>query len=320
MLSRIFPDRFVPVLLATVILASLLPVRGSQVGFASSLATSSVVMLFFLHGVCLPREEILRALANWRLHGAIFLFCFGVMPIAGLAISHIFASVLPPLLALGLLYIGVLPSTVQSATTATSMAGGNVAAAVVAAALVNLAGMLLSPMIFGVLVGSGGGFSFSGDMVLRIILMLLLPFVAGQMAQRWLRPWALRHKNLTVQLDRSAIAISVYVALSGAVVAGLWRTLSFMNLVWLVLALTLMLAISFGGSRIAGRLSGFDRRDAITMLFAGAQKSVAVGAPMAAILFPSAKAGAIILPLIGFHIAQLVLSAWMAAAIRAKGS
>jgi solute carrier family 10 (sodium/bile acid cotransporter), member 7 len=320
MLIRIFPDRFVPVLLLTVVLASLLPVRGEQVGFASALATASVVLLFFLHGVRLPREEIVRALSNWRLHGAIFLFCFGVMPLAALAISHLFVSVLPPLLTLGLLYIGVLPSTVQSATTATSMAGGNVAAAVVAASLVNLAGMLLSPMLFALMAGSGSGFAFSGSMVLRIISMLLLPFFVGQMAHRWLRPWALRHKSLTVQLDRSAIAISVYVALSGAVVAGLWRSLSLMNAVWLVLALALMLVISFGGSWISGKISGFDRREAITLLFAGAQKSVAVGAPMAAILFPSAKAGAIILPLIGFHIAQLVVSAWVAASIRSKGS
>ncbi len=320
MLQRIFPDRFVPVLLATVLLATLLPVKGTMVPFAGGVATGAVVLLFLLHGIRLPREEVLGALANWRLHGAIFIFCFGAMPLAGFLTAKAFAPVLPSLLATGLLYLSILPSTVQSATTASSMAGGNVAASVIAAALVNLVGMVLSPLLFAFFAGGSGGFAMSGDMVMRIISMLLIPFIFGQMLQRWLRPWAMRHKEMTVQLDRSAIAISVYVALSGAVVAGLWSTLSVATLAWLTLAVVILLAVSFGGSLALGRALKLAKPDAISLLFSGAQKSVAVGAPMAAILFPPATAGAILLPLIGFHIAQLVISAWWAAAIRAKGS
>ncbi len=319
-MSWLFPDRFVPILLATVVLAAVFPVSGAAVPIAAGIATGAVILLFFLHGVRLPRNEVLRALSNWRLHGAIFLFCFGIMPIAGALVSFAFAPVLPPLLALGLVYLGILPSTVQSATTASSMAGGNVAASVVAAALINLAGMLLSPALFGLIAGGQGGFAFSSDMVLRILSMLLLPFVAGQIAQRWLRDWAMRHKSLTVQLDRSAITIAVYVALSGAVVAGLWRTLSIGHVAWLSVALLLLLCVSFGGAWALGRIIELERAEAITLLFAGAQKSVAVGAPMAAILFPPAQAGAILLPLIAFHISQLVLSAWMASWLRSNTS
>jgi solute carrier family 10 (sodium/bile acid cotransporter), member 7 len=317
MIARIFPDRFVPILLATVILATVLPVRGMAVPFASGVATGAVVLLFFMNGIRLPRDEVLKALVNWRLHGAIFAFCFGVMPIAAIATSYAFAPVLPPLLTLGLIYLGILPSTVQSATTASSLAGGNVAASVVAAALINLAGMLLSPALFGMIVGGQGGFAFSSVMLLRIISMLLLPFIAGQIAQKWLRDWALRHKSITVQLDRSAIAIAVYVALSGAVVAGLWQTLSASHVLWLLLALSILLSVSFGGAWALGRMINYPRPEAITLLFAGAQKSVAVGAPMAAILFPAAQAGAILLPLIAFHVAQLVISAWLASWMRA---
>ena len=119
-----------------------------------------------------------------------------------------------------------------------------------------------------------------------------------------------------MQLDRSAITIAVYVALSGAVVAGLWRTLSMGHVAWLSFALALLLCVSFGGAWALGRMMRLARAEAITLLFAGAQKSVAMGAPMAAILFPPAQAGAILLPLIAFHIAQLVLSAWLASWLR----
>ncbi len=45
MLARIFPDRFVPVLLATILLASLLPVRGSAVPIAQGASTAAIVFL-----------------------------------------------------------------------------------------------------------------------------------------------------------------------------------------------------------------------------------------------------------------------------------
>ena len=57
MLARLFPDRFVPVLFATILLASLLPVRGGAVPIAQGVSTAAIVFLFFLNGVRLPRDE-----------------------------------------------------------------------------------------------------------------------------------------------------------------------------------------------------------------------------------------------------------------------
>lgn len=313
MLGRIFPDPFIPVLLAVVLLAAVLPVSGAALPLAMALSTIAIVLLFFLHGLRLPREDVRRALAHWRLNGAAFLFCFGVMPLAGFAASLAFAPLLPPVLALGLVYLGVLPSTVQSATTASNMAGGNVAASVIMAALLNLAGILLSPLLFSLLADARGEFVLTGAMLMRILGMLLLPFAAGQIMQPWLRPWALRRRALTVLMDRTAIAIAVYVALSGAVAAGLWAQLGADQLAALAAALALLLIIAFGGAWALGRVLHLPRADGISLFFAGAQKSVAVGAPMATILFPPAMAGTLLLPLISFHIIQLIISAWIAA-------
>ena len=62
-----------------------------------------------------------------------------------------------------------------------------------------------------------------------------------------------------------------------------------------------------------GRAMGLSQQDRITMLFSGAQKSLATGAPMARILFPAAQAGMIVLPIMLYHQLQLTLSAWIAA-------
>ena len=126
MLARLFPDRFAPVLLATIVVASLLPVRGDAVPVAQGISTAAIVLLFFLNGVRLPRHEVLHGIRNWKLQGGAFAFCFGAMALAGLGAQALTAPLLPPTLALGFLFLGILPSTVQSATAASSMAGGNV--------------------------------------------------------------------------------------------------------------------------------------------------------------------------------------------------
>lgn len=315
MLARIFPDRFVPLLLGTILLASLLPVRGAAVPIAEAISTAAIVLLFFLNGVRLPRNEVLHGISNWKLQGAAFFFCFGAMALLGLAAQAALAPWLPATLALGFLFLGILPSTVQSATAASSMAGGNVAASVVAAALLNLSGVALSPLLFALLAGSAG--EIHGAAVLRIVSILLLPFALGQLVQRWLRPWMLAHRGLATFMDRTAIAIAVYVAFSAAVVAGIWALLDGREIAIVLAVTAIMLALSFGGAWLLGSLLRLARPDRITLLFSGAQKSIAVGAPLAATLFPPAIAGMVLVPILVYHMAQLILSAWIAPALKA---
>ncbi|SNS70222.1 bile acid:sodium symporter family protein [Sphingopyxis indica] len=313
MLARLFPDRFVPVLLATILLASLLPVRGAAVPVAQGISTAAIVLLFFLNGVRLPRDEVLHGIRNWKLQGGAFAFCFGAMALLGACAHALAALFLPATLALGFLFLGILPSTVQSATAASSMAGGNVAASVVAAALLNLAGVILSPLLFALLAGSAG--EIHGAAALRIVAILLLPFIAGQLVQRWLRPWVVAHRGLATLMDRSAIATAVYVAFSAAVVGGIWHLLDAREIAIVFGAVAILLALAFGGAWMLGRLLALARADRITLLFSGAQKSLAVGAPLAATLFPSATAGMVLLPILVYHMAQLILSAWIAPAL-----
>ena len=314
MLARIFPDRFVPVLLATILIASLLPVRGAAVPVAQAVSTAAIVLLFFLNGVRLPRDEVLHGIRNWRLQGGNLLFCFGVMALLGLAAQATTAPLLPATLALGFLFLGILPSTVQSATASSGMAGGNVAASVVAAALLNLTGVVASPLLFAALAGSAE--EISGAAALRIVAILLLPFLAGQAVQRWLRPRVIAHRGAATLMDRTSIAIAVYVAFSAAVVGGIRDQLDAREIGIVLAAVAALLALAFGGAWTLGRLLRLARPERITLLFSGAQKSIAVGAPLAATLFAPAIAGMVLVPILVYHMAQLILSAWIAPALR----
>jgi sodium/bile acid cotransporter 7 len=116
-----------------------------------------------------------------------------------------------------------------------------------------------------------------------------------------------------VWLDRSVIGLAVYVAFSGAVEQGLARMFAPADWAVLVALVPVLLALALGAAWTLGGLLGLPRADRITFLFAGSQKSVATGAPLAAILFPPAAAGFVIAPLLLYHLAQLVLAAPLAA-------
>lgn len=316
MIARLFPDRFVLILLTTIALASLWPVHGRTVGLAQGAATAAVVLLFFLNGIRLPREQVLAAAQSQRLMIAAIAFCFGAMPIVGLALQWASAPFLPPLVALGFLYCGILPSTVQSATAATSLAGGDVAASVVLAAVLNLIGVALSPLLFAW--AGGGAVQIDGAAALRIVMILLIPFAAGQLVQRWLRPAAMARPGLVRTLDRSAIAIAVYVAFSAAVVGGLWGQLSGAELSVIAAGIAVMLVAGYGGAWMLGGALGLPLAQRASLFFAGAQKSVAVGAPLAAALFAPAAAGMVLVVILGYHMAQLMVAAWLAAWLAKK--
>ena len=239
-------------------------------------------------------------------------FSFVVMPLAGLALAKGAGWMLPAALATGLVYCAMLPSTVQSAISYSSMGGGNVAASVVGAAVSNLLGIILTPALVALVLGAASGVAIGSDTIVRIATMLLLPFALGQMAQGWLGSWALRQKAMLSFFDRLVILIAVYVAFAGAVNSGSLSALDLGTMAALCALLGLLLAFAFAGAWCLGGVIGLDRADRISLVFAGAQKSIATGAPMAAILF-GASAGLIVLPAIIYHMAQLLLSAPLAA-------
>ena len=87
---------------------------------------------------------------------------FVLFPVLGLAARAAWPGLLTPPLWTGLILLCVLPSTVQSSIAFTSIARGNVPAALCAATASNLLGMVLTPLLAGLLLSAHGGFSVQG--------------------------------------------------------------------------------------------------------------------------------------------------------------
>ena len=304
-------DPMILVLLTMTALAFVLPATGEGREIARHVSNGGIFVLFLVNGMRIRRSEIARGIANRRVFGPLMLFVFGGMALAGFGFASLAATALPPLVALGFVYLGCLPSTIQSATSYTSLAQGNVALAVVGAALINIAGVFVSAPLFALLGGGAAG-EIGSEAIIRIGLILVLPFVIGQAVQDRVIEKIAAQRAKIAWLDRAVIGLAVYVAFSGAVeqgLASLFAPADWAVLVALVLAL---LALALGAAWGTGALLGLPREDRITFLFAGSQKSVAIGAPLAAILFPASSAGFVIAPLLLYHLAQLVLAAPLA--------
>ncbi|WP_374531881.1 bile acid:sodium symporter, partial [Novosphingobium sp.] len=227
-------------------------------------------------------------------------------------------GLLPPLIAMGFIYLGCLPSTVQSGTAYTSLAGGNVASSVVAAALLNILGVFVTAPLFSLLAG-GHAAGFHSDGLLKVVGILLVPFIIGQVLQDRVGGWIKDHRPLVTWMDRATIAIAVYVAFSGAVLQRFWIQVDPIGWAWLGGGTALILLIGHLGAWLLGGALRLPRGDRIAMLFAGGQKSIAMGAPLATVLFPPAIAGTILLPILLYHLSQLVIAAPIAARIKQGG-
>lgn len=308
-------DPLVRLLGVAILLASFVPATGIGRDVAEALAKGAVFLLFLLNGLRLPRADVVRGIGNLRFLLPLTIWCFGAMALAGWGLSLVLESWLPPLIALGFLYLGVLPSTVQSAAAYSSLAGGNVVSSVVAAALLNILGVFLAAPLFSLMAGSEAA-ALDLAALENIALILLLPFVIGQLAQNRFGHLVREHRMLTTWMDRTAIAMAVYVAFSAAVVEGLWQRVGLYDWAVLLCAVCVLLGFAFGGAWLLGGALRLDRGDRIAMLFAGAQKSVAMGAPLAMVLFGAGTAGLVLLPVLVYHLLQLVLSAPLAARLK----
>ena len=278
---RFLPDNFTLTLIGVVVLASLLPASGQvAVGFGW-LTNLAIALLFFLHGAKLSRESIIAGAGHWRLHLLVFGLTFVLFPLLGLALKPLLSPMIGADLYMGMLYLCALPATVQSAIAFTSLARGNIPAAICSAAASSLFGIFLTPLLVTLLLDVHGDGGSTLDAIVKISVQLLLPFIAGQIARRWIGAWVARNKSWLKFVDQGSILLVVYGAFSEAVIEGIWHQIPLWGLAGLVAVCCILLALVLLASTVLGKAFGFNQEDRITILFCGSKKSLATGVPMA---------------------------------------
>ena len=305
-------DPLIVLIILAVIIAIIAPARGNFADIVGQLTNVAIALLFFLYGARLSTQEALNGLKHWRLHLTILAFTFVVYPLIGIALRPL-TAVISHDMYLGILFLTLVPSTVQSSVAFTSIAKGNVAGAIVSASASNLVGVIITPLLVMFLMGTGGGVHIDTSVFGEIALLLLAPFVLGQLTRRWVGKIA--QSKATKVVDRGSIAMVVYSAFSKGVVDGIWSSISLWDLAFLVVFAAIFVAFMLWLTRRASQKMGFNRADTIAIEFCGSKKSLATGLPMASVIFASggASLGLLILPLMIYHQVQLMMCSWLAA-------
>jgi sodium/bile acid cotransporter 7 len=310
LVSRLPFDPYIAAIVGMVCLASILPAHATGAVVAGDLTTVAIALLFFLHGARLAPRAALAGARHWRLHAVVLASTFLLFPAIVLAARAVVPQLLSAPLWTGMILLSMLPSTVQSSIAFTSIARGNVPAALCAATVSNLLGMLLTPLLAGLLLSAQGGFSIKGAG--DILLELLFPFAAGQLARPLIGEWAQRNKRLLGRVDRGSILLVVYTAFSEGVTQGIWHQLGVADLGRLLVVDAALLVAVLVVTTYGSRLLGFSRADEVTIVFCGSKKSLASGLPMATVLLAGQSVGLVVLPLMLFHQIQLMVCAWLA--------
>ena len=313
MLKLLALDRFTILLIGMLVLATFIPVSGQIATYFNWLTTAAIAILFFLHGAKLSREAVVEGMLHWKMHVLVFTFTFVIFPAIGLVAKPILEPLLGQQLYWGFLFLCFLPSTVQSSIAFTSIARGNVAGAVCSASFSNIIGMLITPILVSYFILGQQQHGFDPmQSIVQIMLLLLLPFVLGQLLRPYIIQYLLKRPSVVRAFDQGSIFMVVYGAFSSAVVAGLWQQVSGLTLFYLTLACSSLLTVVMLLAWYMPQWLRFNRADQITIFFCSSKKTLASGVPMAQILFIGQPLGIIVLPIMIFHQIQLMVCAAIA--------
>lgn len=314
---RFLPDGFIMTMLAAVAVALIAPDLGAPDGPLplGVITRYGISLVFFLHGAILAPDVLLRGLSSWRLHLFVQASTFVLFPaIGGLLLVAGKMTTVPTDLLLGFFYLCVLPSTVSSSVAMTALGRGNVPAAVFNASLSGLIGMIVTPLMIGLVTsGAGSGMPSIGKAIGEVALTLLLPFALGQLSRPLIKNVLLKHKSWVTKIDRLIIILIVFTSFAASTKAGTWSQFGIGLIMLTFFTTAAILAIALSLTVALSRLSGFASADEVTAVFCGSKKSLANGVPMARILFAGHPSlGMIMLPILLYHQLQLVVCSILA--------
>lgn len=302
-------NRMLVGLILLLILAFIFPEPGSKQGifFADYTTKIGVVVIFFIQGISVNRDQWIKGLADWPLHLFIQIFLFVVFPvICGLLLWPLRNS-MNEALWLGLVYFTLLPSTIATAVVFTGKANGSVSGALFNCLLSNFLGVFLVPTGVALLFDfEMGAFPYQKTL-LNLFLMVGLPIIVGQLVSKHLAGWASRHKTKLRNLLEGIVLFTAYCAFSESVKQKSWSGLEWLDVVIGIVSIAVILLLMRGVLLGMVKFTRFNLEQKKAAYFCATQKTIALGIPMGYFIFSGNSAiGLILFPLIIYHFCQLI--------------
>ena len=319
--SWVRANGFLLALVAAVILAFIFPQGGARGGLINPdyINNGGIALILFFQGLSLAFEQVRSGVGNWRLHLIIQAFTFLVFPLVGLLLDWMVPGIWasePQAIRDGFLYLCVLPSTISSSVVFTAIAKGNTAGALFNAAISNILGVILTPFLVHLLMKTAGQAAATGfgPLLLKILLLTLVPFSIGMILRPFVRARADASKQWFTRISNGVIVFIVYSAFCDSVKEDVWhRHGASVTLLTGLYVIALFVGISLLVYWTCRALK-LGRGDMIAAYFCSVKKTLAMGVPLAVLIFGrSAELSLILLPVMLYHPLQLLVNGVLAA-------
>ncbi|GAA0879369.1 bile acid:sodium symporter [Algoriphagus jejuensis] len=271
-----------------------------------------IAFVFFFYGVKLDPVQLKSGLSNWRLHLLIQLSTFLVFPILVFFLLKI-TPWIDPDFKLGISYLSALPSTVSASVVMVSIAGGNLPGAIFNASISSLLGVILTPAWMGFLGGGAAGeIDFLGTLG-ELTLKVILPVTLGILAHGWLFPKLKSSLPKLKYVDQTVIMMIVFTSFAESFSQQIFSGYQLSTLLSVTVTMLGIFVLIWILLELISRFLGFSIQDRITALFCGSKKSLVHGVVIGKVIFPDAAVlGLVLLPVMLYHIQQLILGSVLA--------
>lgn len=170
----------------------------------------AVATIFFNSGLSLKTEELTSALVHIKLHLFIQIFTLAFFPATiWLFLQLLSITPINEWLLKGLQTVGCMPPPVSSAVILTKAVGGNEAAAIFNSAFGSFLGIVITPLLLLLFLGSSSSVPFT-SIFSQLFMTVVAPLIVGQIVRRYIKDWLERKKPPFGAISSSVLLMIIY--------------------------------------------------------------------------------------------------------------
>jgi sodium/bile acid cotransporter 7 len=242
---------------------------------------------------------------------------FVVVPLLAWPVSLAFQADL----AAGIIIASAVPCSMASVTVWTRMAGGSEAVSMLVTVITNLACFLVTPAWVWLLIGHESETESFAAMALNLLQVVVVPIIVGQLLRLIpaVATLADRHKKRLSIIAQLGVLMIVFM---GAVHGGTQlRNLESqlgevaLQIVLMMVCVALLHLTAWTVGLVSAGSLNMSREDKIAVAFGGSQKTLMVGLAIALDI-----GGLAILPMLAYHVEQLLIDTVLAHRLQAKSA
>jgi len=308
---------FLIVLVAVLVVGTLWHKQLEPIAGSAAIRNAVVATVLFLMALPLEAAMVWQSIRRpWATLLAVAI-TFGLLPLFAWGVSLGLSREMAP----GLLVAAATPCTLASASVWTRRAGGNDSVSILVTMVTNATCFLVSPLWLALMIGPRVAEANLklGDLVVKLALLVVLPMATAQLLRvyRPLASLASRGKlplGVAAQLGVLTMvlfgAVQTAERMSGAAGAGS----ALLDIAIMAAGVMFVHLSMLGVGLVLARLLRLSRGDQIAVAFAGSQKTLMVG------LHLSIELGVVVLPMVVYHVGQLLVDTVIADRMRRRGN